>query len=323
VVSGLDNASNAYLRITFSGATAATGNNRLDNIRLVATDYTAPDTTPPVITVLGDNPLALPVWSIFNDPGATALDAVDGVIAVNTSGLVNIAVPGAYVITYSATDAANNTATATRTVNVVDVTAPVITVTGDNPLYLPVGANFVEPGATALDAIDGTVAVQTSGSVNTTARGTYTLIYSATDAASNTSTSTRTVVVRSGAAHVLATQYGLTGVDLAADTDNDGVADLMEYAFGKSPVSAADVPLAGEILFTGEGLSFSAVLRDGDNALAVTPLVSTNLQSWSETGLTEVQNVSQAGVPAGFRRHTWEGPSSDSSVFIRFEVSYE
>ena len=154
-------------------------------------------------------------------------------------------------------------------------------------------------------------------------RGTYTLTYSATDAAGNTSTSTRTVVVRSGAAHVLATQYGLAGVDLAADTDNDGVADLMEYAFGKSPVSAVDVPLAGEIIFTGEGMSFSAVLRDGDNALAVAPLVSTNLQSWSETGLTEAQNVSQAGVPAGFRRRTWEGPSSGSSVFVRFRVIYD
>jgi hypothetical protein len=70
-------------------------------------------------------------------------------------------------------------------------------------------------------------------------------------------------------------------------------------------------------------MRFSAILRDGDNALTVTPLVSTNLQSWSDTGLTEAQNVSQAGVPDGFRRRTWEGPSSGSSVFIRFRISYE
>ena len=77
----------------------------------MASAYIPPDTTAPVITVLGDNPLTLPVGSTFNDPGATALDAVDGEIAINASGSVNTAVPGSYTITYSATDAANNTAT--------------------------------------------------------------------------------------------------------------------------------------------------------------------------------------------------------------------
>jgi hypothetical protein len=35
---------------------------------------------------------------------------------------------GSYTITYTATDLDNNTATATRTVNVVDTTSPVVTV---------------------------------------------------------------------------------------------------------------------------------------------------------------------------------------------------
>lgn len=35
-ISGLDNAANAYIRITFAGATSGTGNNRLDNIQLSA-----------------------------------------------------------------------------------------------------------------------------------------------------------------------------------------------------------------------------------------------------------------------------------------------
>ena len=287
------------------------------------TGLTSPDTTAPVITVLGDNPLTLPVGSTFSDPGATALDAVDGAVTVSATGSVNTAVPGAYTITYSATDAANNTATATRTVNVVDVTAPVITVDGDNPLYLPVGANFAEPGVSAVDAIDGTVEVQTSGTVNTTARGTYTLTYSAADAAGNTATGTRSVIVRSAAAHVLATQYGLAGADLGADSDNDGVANLIEYAFGKSPASAADLPLASQLVFTAEGMSFSAIVRDGDNALTVTPLASTNLQSWINTGLTEAQNVSQSGVPAGFRRRAWEVSANSNALFIRFGVNYE
>lgn len=40
-ITGLDNATNGYLRLTFSGATAAAGNNRLDNVQLNATAITA------------------------------------------------------------------------------------------------------------------------------------------------------------------------------------------------------------------------------------------------------------------------------------------
>ena len=42
VTTALDNATNAYVRVTFTGASAASGNNRLDNIQLVATSSAAP-----------------------------------------------------------------------------------------------------------------------------------------------------------------------------------------------------------------------------------------------------------------------------------------
>ena len=325
VITNADNAANVYLRLTVTGATTSSGNNRIDNVQLVASAYIPPDTTAPVITVLGDNPFRVPVGSTFNDPGATALDAVDGEIAVNASGEVNTAVPGSYSITYSATDAANNTVTAIRTVNVVDVTAPAITINGDNPLYLPVGATFNDPGANALDAIDGEVAVQVSGSVNTAARGTYTLNYSATDAADNTVTATRTVIVRSGAAHLLATQFGLSGAQasLTADADNDGVANLMEYAFGNDPTSATSIPSATQLELTADGMRFSAIVRSDDSALTVSPLVSTNLLSWNSVGLTELESVDQTDVPPGFRRRAWQAPTTNPSLFIRFSLSYE
>ena len=326
VITNVNGASNVFLRMTVTGATSSSGNNRIDNVQLIASTYAPPDTIAPVITVLGDNPLNLAVGATFNDPGATALDAVDGAVEVKASGAVNPDVPGAYTITYSATDAANNTATATRTVNVVDVTAPVVTVAGDNPLYLPVGATFVEPGASAVDAIDGNVAVRTSGTVDTGTRGTYTLTYTATDAAGNIATATRDVVVRSRATHALAAQYGLTGASaaLSADADNDGVANVMEYAFGTDPSLDRSAPTESELVLNSDNVRFMAVVRDSDPELVVTPFVSTDLRAaWSTVGLLELPDIDQAGVPAGFRRRAWEVSASSSALFIRLGVTYE
>jgi hypothetical protein len=308
-----------------TGASASSGNNRLDNIQLLAAEVAAPDTIAPVVTLLGPDPLTIEVGSTFTDPGATALDETDGAVEVSASGEVNTAIPGNYTITYTATDAAGNTATATRTVTVVDVTAPVITVAGDDQLYLPVGATFIEPGVSAFDAIDGNVDVQTTGTVDTTARGTYTLTYTATDAAGNVATATRRVIVRSAAAHLLETQYGLrdAAAILTADADDDGVPNLVEYALGTDPSSKSDAPGASELIFTGDGVRFGAIVRDGDEALTVSPVTSTDLRAgWSSAGLTEV-TTDQSGVPTGFRRRAWEAPGTNAALFIRFEVSYE
>ena len=82
-----------------------------------------PDTTPPVITVIGDNPATVELGTTYTDAGATA----DGGESVDVSGTVDVFVAGSYTLTYTATDAAGNVGTATRIVNVVDTVAPVFT----------------------------------------------------------------------------------------------------------------------------------------------------------------------------------------------------
>ena len=78
------------------------------------------DTTAPVITLAngdeGTTNYTVERGTTYVDPGATA----DGgeTVTVDTSEL-NMAVPGTYTVTYSATDLAGNTGTATRTVIVV------------------------------------------------------------------------------------------------------------------------------------------------------------------------------------------------------------
>ena len=93
------------------------------------------DWIPPAITVTGSNPTSIKVGATYTDEGATATDNVDGTVTVSNdaSTAVNTATPGEYTVTYTATDAAGNQATATRTVNVVtsDVSAADSTFTKD------------------------------------------------------------------------------------------------------------------------------------------------------------------------------------------------
>jgi len=82
------------------------------------------DTTPPVITILGNNPETVYVDGSYTDAGATALDDTDGELEVVTAGTVDTATIGIYDITYTATDLSENDAIATRVVNVVAAPLP-------------------------------------------------------------------------------------------------------------------------------------------------------------------------------------------------------
>src|SRR5262249_19530762 len=64
------------------------------------------DTTAPVITLKGANPMNVECGSGYVEPGATATDACDGAsISVVTTGTVST-VKGTYTVTYTATDGA-------------------------------------------------------------------------------------------------------------------------------------------------------------------------------------------------------------------------
>jgi endo-1,3(4)-beta-glucanase len=154
----------------------------------------APDRTPPVITLAGSANVQHEQGTDYIDPGATAADAVDGPVAVVATGSVGRDA-GTYRISYAATDAAGNQATATRTVMVADTKPPIVILIGAAVLDQEQGAPFTDPGAAATDAVDGSVTVATTGTVGS-AVGTYLLTYSATDRAGNSASVTRTVIVR-------------------------------------------------------------------------------------------------------------------------------
>ena len=156
------------------------------------------DITPPVITLNGSDKITLIQNTEYTDLGATATDNIDDVLIVDVdSSEVDTTVVGTYLVTYSATDTAGNIGLATRSVHVTgaDTIAPVITLNGENPITLTVGNNYTDAGASATDNVDAVVNVSTSGTVDTSTVGIYTLTYTATDSSNNVALATRTINV--------------------------------------------------------------------------------------------------------------------------------
>ena len=114
------------------------------------------------------------------------------------TGTVDMNTTGTYILTYSVADAAGNEANATRTVPVVDSTAPVLTLIGDLNMTHAKDTTWVDPGATASDSLDGnlTSSITVSGTVDVNTTGVYTLNLTVSDDASNEVNATRTVTVR-------------------------------------------------------------------------------------------------------------------------------
>ncbi len=78
-----------------------------------------------------------------------------------------------------------------------DRAAPELQLIGAATITLAAGEPYVEPGATAVDDIDGDITnlIEISGTVNTTAVGTQTLTYRVADRAGNTSSAVRTIKI--------------------------------------------------------------------------------------------------------------------------------
>jgi hypothetical protein len=176
---------------------------------------TVQDTTPPVITMngnavmnreaccTGSSPLCAGSCT-YTDPGATAIDVVGASINVVTTGLplTDLTTPDrSYTITYTATDGSGNTATATRTVTIVDGSVPIITLRGvqSQRLEASLTATFTELGATCADITTPSIPVTATyrpGRVNVAVPNTYYIDYDCTDGTGNSaSTVTQTIIV--------------------------------------------------------------------------------------------------------------------------------
>ena len=113
-----------------------------------------------------------------------------------------------------------------------DTQPPVITLLGEATLVIEQGTTFVDPGATASDAVDGAVTVSVTGTVGDTP-GSYTLTYSATDRAGNQASITRTVVVQAMATEPTARDLVVFNDGLVGPSWDEGI-NAFDEAIGFS-----------------------------------------------------------------------------------------
>jgi hypothetical protein len=165
-----------YTVTDLSGAnqikTDGNGTVYLDNIYF----WKTPDTTAPVITLVGDNPQELTVGDAYVELGATATDDTDGDISVSIvtdASAVDTATAGSYSVTYNVSDAAGNAATEvvrTVTVEAATVSGPPCTHT----LVMSDEYDDTWNGASVDILVNGTVVASTTGPANGIADDTLT-----------------------------------------------------------------------------------------------------------------------------------------------------
>jgi hypothetical protein len=158
------------------------------------------DNTVPIIQLLGPSEITVACGEVYVDPGATASDSCAGDLSggiVIGGSAVDTATPGDYIVTYNVTDVTGNVANqVNRTVHVVDITLPIITLNDSDDITINCGDAYTDAGvASATDECAGVLgATLFSSDVNTTTPGDYTVVYRTTDG-TNTVDKTRNVHV--------------------------------------------------------------------------------------------------------------------------------
>ncbi|MCC6144074.1 MAG: DUF5011 domain-containing protein, partial [Candidatus Hydrogenedentes bacterium] len=238
------------------------------------------DDAPPTITLEGDEAVSIGCDETFTDPGASAEDACEGPLEVSVTGAVAEGIPGTYTLTYRATDSAGNAAQSERTVTIQDTGPPRLTLLGDADIVLACGEAFGDPGASAEDSCDGTVPAGASipDGLAIGLPGEYTVVYTAVDAAGNSGTASRRVVIQNNCAIRISRQpqslslyVGMEARLLVAATGGSGALNYRWWKDG-TELDAPDAPqLVVANLRLEDGGEYTCVVSDGATSLATEP----------------------------------------------------
>ena len=357
-VTGLDNTAISYVRVTFSGATSSSSNNRLDNIQLNATSsapvvlvsgalaavnttYGTVSTAPTSFTVSGSN---MREGILVTAPTGYEISQTGGALDYATSQTVGAAgtvtaktiyvrlMATTPVGTYSGNVTCNSSGSAGATVATAasSVAKKQLTITANNQTKLfgtvltlgPGQKEFIAEGLVTSETIDAVTLVASGGTEAQDPVGLYTL--TASDPVGGASSLFRPENYQ---CTFVGGKLNVVAGGTFASWAGEGVAMtpelLMKYAIGGAANSLAtgELPVVGK---DGSNLTLTAVVRK-DSTLTIVGQAVSNLEDYgtpaSVTSLTGTsEGVSQIGVPTDCERKIFKSNLAGSKSFLRLSV---
>ena len=217
-----------------------------NNAIVITRVITVGDNIAPELTLIGDPSQDVDLDGEYTEEWVIAIDNVDwdisGSVVIDDSD-VDTSTPWSYYITYNVSDSSWNAATEIiREINISDIEEPVITLLGNNPLFvnlLPESntewnyATDYDPGITATDNITLEENLDLEDiddwAVDLNVSGSYEVTYTVVDEAWNEATASREVIVRDNTVPVitltwdnpLRVDYGSIYTELGASASDD------------------------------------------------------------------------------------------------------
>lgn len=168
---------------------------------------------------------------------------------------------------------------------------PTIQIIGNTPTYVTVGGVYIEEGATAYDAEDGSLTqnILTSGAVDTSAIGDYVITYYVEDSIGQSASTTRTVTVRGNAIPVI-TLIGAANINLNL---NDTYVEYGANAFDvEDGIISDDIVIDSTDVDTSSGgvytVTYNVTDSNGGAAIEVTRTVTVTQEYLFEATITEI-----------------------------------
>ncbi len=253
----------------------------------VSVNYLTPDTTPPVVTLVGSGSMDIPFGGVYSELGATWTDNRDqtGVLTGATIGSVNTNMVGLQTLTYRYTDMAGNASNSiNRTVTIVDSTPPVVTLVGSGTLTIERASTYTDSGATWTDNAEGSgslILANASGSVNVNSTGSYLIEYTKTDASGNVSNTVSRIIM------VVDTTPPTLTITTLPTTINANALPIR----GTTTGDASSVTISG-----GSGATVIATLTGSGAFSALVPLTPNNTNTLIVTASDVSGNSSTGSV---------------------------
>ena len=143
---------------------------------------------------------------------------------------------------------------------------PIITMEGNSTEIITINSSYTDAGATATDSEDGTINVTTTGVVDTTALGTYTITYTTIDSDGNIATKLRTIYVVIEHINV-PNDYETIREAISHATDGDLI--ILEPGIhienGEITIPQNSLTIASKYYFTGDESYISSTIIKGNN----------------------------------------------------------